>query len=179
MKMRSITLLATTLVLALAVTGCGEGNGNGNTDSTLAAAPAPGSDAVSEAHHHPAEHAAAPVLADGQRWKTDEPLRAAMSRIHDDVSKSLPAFHETRLQAEDADALATAVESNIDYMFSNCKLAPEPDAALHLLIGRMLAASAKLRADPASADGMPQLVAAVNEYQATFDHEGMQPLTHD
>ncbi len=102
-----------------------------------------------------------------------------MSRIHDDVAKNLPAFHQSRLQAADADALATAVESNIDYMFANCKLAPGPDAALHGLIGRMLEASARLRADPASADGLPQLVAAVNEYQVTFDHQGMQPLPHD
>src|SRR5690606_19547463 len=126
-----------------------------------------------------ADHGPLPVLADGQRWETDEPLRKAMADIRDDLAKNLPAYHDAQLQPADADALATAIQGNIDYMIANCKLAPEPDAVLHVMIGRMMGATAALRVDPASSDGMPQLVSVVNDYQATFDHEGLQPLTHD
>lgn len=137
------------------------------------------SHAASHAEHHADAHGAMPELADGQRWQTDEPLRKAMSEIREDVARRLPAYHQARLQAADADALATAVEGNIDYMVANCELAPEPDAVLHVMIGRMMGAIAALRTDPASADGMPQLVSVVNDYRASFDHEGLPPLTHD
>ncbi|KRG39381.1 hypothetical protein ARC78_01260 [Stenotrophomonas pictorum JCM 9942] len=177
MKMRSLHVPATALALALAVTACTAGNDHAPAADTAAeastAAPA------SSSHAHAAASAPAPVLAEGQRWQTDEPLRTAMGRIHAEVLKNLPAFHDARLQAADAAALADVIDSNVQYMFAHCKLAPEPDAALHVLITRMLTAGAHLRENPASAEGMPELVAAINTYQATFDHEGMQPLTHD
>src|SRR5690606_27763917 len=90
---------------------------------TTAAAP------VNHSHDHDAAHGPAPVLAEGQRWETDEPLRTAMGRIHAEVLKNLPAFHDARLQAADAAALADVIDSNVQYMFAHCKLAPEPDAA--------------------------------------------------
>ena len=43
----------------------------------------------------------------------------------------------------------------------------------------MTGAIQALKTDPASSEGVPQLVAVVNDYQTTFDHEGFQPLTHD
>lgn len=177
MKMRFLHVPTTALALALAVTACAAGDDHApaadTVPETTAAVPA------SHSHEHDAAHGPAPVLAEGQRWETDEPLRTAMDRIHADVLKNLPAFHDAQLQAADAAALADSVDSNVQYMFANCKLAPEPDAALHVLITQMLTAGEHLRENPASAEGMPKLVAAVNTYQATFDHEGMQPFTHD
>lgn len=185
MKLRSLSTAIAACVFALAVAGCS------GTDTAAASAEqtAPQAiealvqadthadvDAQADAH---ADHGPLPVLADGQRWETDEPLRKAMGDIRDDVAKNLPAYHDAQLQPADADALATAVQGNIDYMIANCELAPEPDAVLHVMIGRMMGATAALREDPASADGMPQLVSVVNDYQASFDHVGLQPLTHD
>jgi hypothetical protein len=102
-----------------------------------------------------------------------------MGRIRDSVELRLPAYHQGSLQPADADALTVAVKSDIDYMIANCELTPEPDAALHALIGRMMGAMEALHADPASTSGMPQLVSVVNDYQSTFDHVGFMPLTQD
>lgn len=184
MKLRTLSAAVATFVLALAMAGCA-GNDTAapsaqSSGSQATEAPATleaGSDA--DAHAHGDDHGPLPVLADGQRWETDEPLRTAMSGIREDVAKSLPAYHEMRLQPTDAEALAVAVEGNVNYMIANCELAPEPDAVLHVMIGRMMGAVAAMRANPASADGMPQLVSVVNDYQATFDHTGLEPLTHD
>jgi hypothetical protein len=131
--------------------------------------------AVAADHQTHAEHGAAPVLSQGQRWATDAPLREAMLRIRDGVAAGAPAFHAGTLSAAEAQALATAVEADVQFMIANCRLAPEPDAALHALIGRMFGAAKALRADPASAAGLPQLEAVLNDYGATFDHPGWEP----
>jgi hypothetical protein len=127
-------------------------------------------------HHAHAAHGAAPELAAGQRWATDAPLRESMLRIRDGVAASAAAFHEGALSADEAQALATAVDADVQFMIANCRLAPEPDAALHALIGRMLAAAEALRADPAAPGGMPELVSVLRDYGASFDHPGWEPL---
>jgi hypothetical protein len=113
--------------------------------------------------------------AEGQRWATDAPLREAMLRIRDGVAARATAFHEGTLSAAEGQALAAAVEGDVQFMIANCRLAPEPDAALHALIGRMLGAAEALRDAPLSADGVPQLEAVLNDYGATFDHSGWEP----
>lgn len=187
MKLRSLSTAIAASVFALAVAGC-SGNDTAASSveqavpSAIEALAQADTDAHSDVDAHAdahTDHGPLPVLADGQRWQTDEPLRKAMGDIRDDVAKSLPAYHDAQLQPADADALATAVQRNIDYMIANCELAPEPDAVLHVMIGRMMGAISALREDPASAEGMPQLVSVFNDYQASFDHEGLQPLTHD
>lgn len=144
----------------------------------------PAAEAEHDAHaapgpqHGPAhgpEHAAAPMLAEGQHWATDAPLREAMLRIRDGVALNATAFHDGTLSAAAAQTLAAAVEGDVQFMIANCRLAPEPDAALHALIGRMLGAANVLRTNPLSADGLPQLEAVLNDYGATFDHPGWTP----
>lgn len=127
-------------------------------------------------HGEHAAHAPAPVLAEGERWATDAPLREAMLRLRGEVLARLPAFHAGTLDAADAGALATAVEADVGFMVRNCKLEPEPDAALHGLIARMLAAATVLRTDPASGKGMPELVSVLDAYSSEFDHPGWPPL---
>lgn len=138
------------------------------------------SEDTAQAHHGHAAHepvpAPAPTLAEGQRWATDVPLREAMLRIREGVASSLHAFREESLSAGEAQALAAAVEADVQYMIANCRLEPQPDAALHLLIGRMLGAAEALRADPAAPGGMPELVSVVRDYGASFDHAGWEPL---
>lgn len=127
-------------------------------------------------HHAHKMHDSAPELAEGQRWETDAPLREAMLRVRDGVSARTAAFHNGTLSAAEANALAAAVEADVQFMIAHCQLAPEPDAALHALIGRMLAAAGALRIDPESADGLPQLVAVLRDYGVTFDDPGWEPL---
>jgi hypothetical protein len=137
----------------------------------------PAAEAEHDAHvAHGSGHAAAPTMpAEGQHWPTDAPLREAMLRIRDGVAVNASAFHDGTLSAAAGQALAAAVEGDVQFMIANCRLAPEPDAALHVLIGRLLGAANTLRTDPLSADGLPQLEAVLNDYGATFDHPGWTP----
>lgn len=127
-------------------------------------------------HHAHATHGAAPELAEDQRWATDAPLREAMLRLRESVSAHTAAFQDGTLSAAAANALAASVEADVQFMIANCQLEPQPDAVLHLLIGRMLAAVGALRTNPESTDGVPQLVAVLHDYGVTFDHPGWVPL---
>jgi hypothetical protein len=173
--MRVARAVIAAVALALLATGCNR------TDERAAESTAPAAVGKSETHDQHAggashdghaEHGPAPVLAEGQRWATDEPLRAAMTRIREAVERNSAAYDQQQLQAVDAETLASAVEQDITYMVANCRLEPEPDAALHALIGRMMNAAAALRKEPMSDAGLPQLVAVLHEYHATFDHPG-------
>lgn len=146
--------------------------------ATAAVAGTQAAEDPAQAHHGHAAHepAPAPTLADGQRWATDAPLREAMLRIREDVASRIHAFHEGSLSAAEAEGLATAVESDVQYMIANCRLDPQPDAALHVLIGRMLGAAEALRADPAAPGGVPELVSVLRDYGAGFDHPGWEAL---
>lgn len=137
---------------------------------------APGPALAQHEHEEHAAHAPAPVLAEGERWATDAPLREAMLRIRGAALQHLPAFHGGTLEVAHAEALATAIEEDVGYMVRNCKLMPEPDAALHGLIARMLEAARALRNDAAAAQGMPVLLAVLHDYQTSFDHPAWPPL---
>jgi hypothetical protein len=128
-----------------------------------------------DSHESHAAHTApteSPTLPAGQLWPTDAPLREAMSRIRTAIETNVHAHENEQVSAADATTLATAIEEDVNFMIKNCKLEPQSDAALHALIGRMLNAAASLKNDPASDAGVPQLLAVLHDYQATFDHPG-------
>ncbi len=163
MKILVLFALAASLVLAI---GCGREEAGPEPDSAAVA-----SNESHAAHTHEND-ATAPVLAEGERWATDEPLRASMLKIRTGVEATMPAYQSGVLDANQAQSLSATVEQNVTYMIQNCQLEPEPDAALHVLIGRMLTASAAMKKDPASPAGWPELMAVLHDYAATFDHSG-------
>ena len=177
MKISSVSLC---IALALGLSAC-------SRESPTQEPAASSVDAAHEAQashdaHDPnaahADHAqASTVLPDGQKWPSDEPLRTAMSRIRAAVEPHATSHEPRQLTASEAGALATLVEENVAYMVANCKLDPRADAALHIVIGRMLNAAASLKKDPASPSGLPQLVGALQEYGTTFEHAGWTALT--
>lgn len=165
--MRNVTAAILTGAL-LAVVGCDRGQPPQSADHAA--------QSQHDVHDEHAAHPAAPTLQPGQRWPTDEPLRTAMLKIRTATEKAATAYDNRQMTASGAAELAAAVDENVKYMIANCKLAPEPDAALHALIGRMLAAAAALQKEPASEAGVPQLFAVLRDYQTTFEHAGWTPL---
>ena len=161
-----LLLACVSLALVLFSQGCSR------SEAPSKSAPATGH----ESHDMHAEDAAPPMPPDGRLWPTDEPLRSAMTRIRAAIEQTAPAYERKELRAADAEKLAVTVEEGVAYMVANCKLSPEADAALHVLIGRMMSAAAALRSDPASDAGMPQLLAVLHDYQAAFEHPGWPPL---
>jgi len=117
-----------------------------------------------DAHGSPGDATVAPPS--GERWSTDEPLRTGMSRIQSAVEQS----SETPLSRESSLALAQAIEQNVTYIIEHCKLPPQADAALHVLLARILAGTNQLKNDPSSDAAVAQIRSAVQDYRDAFDH---------
>jgi hypothetical protein len=109
-------------------------------------------------------------LNQGQKWETDEALRHAMHGIRELVESAGSA-------PLDAAGLSSGVEANIEYMVKHCKLDPEADNVLHVIIGEMVESIALLsggenKADPNQA--LEQLDKALQTYGHYFDHPGWE-----
>ena len=70
----------------------------------------------------------------GKKWATDEPLRQAMNDINRAMAKAIPAIHKNQYGNDDYQALATTISEKVAYAIQNCKLEPQADAMLHLVI---------------------------------------------
>lgn len=126
----------------------------------------------SHVHRAPA---AALHLDHGRRWATTPPLRQGMNGIRKAVAEAVPTPPRA-LTAVEAKRLADAIRLQVDYLVANCVLAPEADAALHVLLGQMLEGAQALRRNPADEAALHGILAALNDYPAYFDHPGWQPV---
>lgn len=129
------------------------------------------------AHEH-GHDAASMKLPDApaERWQTDAPLRKGMEGIREAVESRIPDFHSGRLSPEDVDAIAGAIDTNVEYMVANCELEPRADATLHGLLGEMLAAKQQMSTRPDNPSGFPGIVKALARYPQYFEHPGWKPL---
>lgn len=125
-------------------------------------------------HNHGHNHEAASVMTlnNGQRWETDQPLRTGMQRIRDAVEQTFTAHASGRLTMADTKALSATVQENVNYLIENCKLSPEADAVLHVLITEMLSSAAQLAQNPTADEGLEQMAQALHNYSEYFDHPG-------
>lgn len=141
----------------------------------LAAFPAAAVDRMPSHHHHlPAE---GPQLNHGQRWASNAPLRQGMTAIREAVVQALHADTSRALSAAEANRLADTIRTQVDYLVAYCVLAPEPDAALHGLLGKLLEGAEGLRQNPADEAALDAIVTALKEYPVYFDHAGWKPVT--
>ena len=125
---------------------------------------------ASTEHQHEAHAATSPTSTPtpGKRWATDAPLREGMGRIRKSVEE-LGHFASGHLSASQANDLAAGIEKDVNFLIANCKLEPEADAALHLIIAKLLQGAQAIKTDPADAKGMELLHAAVADYERSFD----------
>lgn len=126
--------------------------------------------------HAPGHTATALALNEGKRWQTDEPLRLGMQRIRDAFVLRLNGGDGHALPAAPAKALADTVQENVQYLIQNCRLAPEADANLHLIINDLLAGASLLTTEGRSAEGVAKLAHALRAYPAYFEHPDWSAL---
>lgn len=127
--------------------------------------------------HSPAEHTTtqlAPIP--DTLWETDAPLREGMQRIDSAAAQHWKAYQEHSLTPDAANGLVKTIEDNVNFMVSNCKLAPEADVALHGLLGELLAGATEIKTNPHAENGMPRIVNALEEYPRYFLHPDWKPL---
>lgn len=104
-------------------------------------------------------------------WPSDAPLREGMRRMHQAVAALEHAEHG-HLDAAQAAAAAQLVQDAANDMIANCKLAPEPDAALHGLLVALLGGAAAIKADPADTTPVAAMREALALYPRMFDDPG-------
>ena len=137
-------------------------------DSTVAAA----------THDHTAGEPAKLVLDHGRKWPTDEPLRKGMIEIRTALAASHETIAKGTLTPDEYSALGRTVEANVGNIVAQCKLEPAADANLHLIVAELLAGADAMQGKSSTppAAGAAQVVRALNQYGAYFNHAGWKPL---
>jgi hypothetical protein len=142
----------------------------------IALAGAGGVMAAEPAHSH-AEGEAKLTLDHGQKWKTDAPLRQGMGNMRAMMSKALPAIHGNKLDRAGYAALAGKLEGEMAYVVNNCKLDPQADAQLHIVLAQVGGGIEQMKGAQGE-NGAVAVVTALNAYGEHFDHPGWKPLGH-
>jgi hypothetical protein len=121
------------------------------------------------AHEH--GHGAAEaklVLNHGKKWPTDAPLRQGMESIRAALGAGMKY-----------QALANKVNAEVAGIVQNCKLEPEADAQLHLVIAELMAGAealeGKVKGETRRA-GAEKVARALNAYGEHFEHAGWKRL---
>lgn len=114
--------------------------------------------------HEPAAAAAIPA----QRHATDAPLREGMSRIHGALEE-LRHYEMGHMPKSVAIERVDAIQAATDYLFANCKLEPQADAALHGMLAPLLAGVQAFRKDPDDTSTIAAMRQAVADYPRVFD----------
>ena len=133
---------------------------------------------AADPHAHAAADRAHFTLDQGRKWSTDEPLRINMEGIRSAVVAKHDAIHDGSLSATEYEALAGTIEAHVATIVAECKLAPEADANLHLIVADLLEGADAMRGKSQSAPsaGGIHVMRALDAYGRYFDHPGWKPL---
>lgn len=117
-------------------------------------------------------------LDHGRKWATDAPLRQAMTAIRDAIAAQHEGIHADTADAAQYQALAAKIDEQIAYMVANCKLKPEADAQLHVILSDIIAGSDLMKGgDKAQArKGAIKVVGALQKYPKYFRHPGWRAV---
>jgi hypothetical protein len=135
--------------------------------------------AATDAHDHGKSAPHKLELNAGKKWGTDDALRKAMSGIQTSVTQTLPAAHAGKASAADYDAFGKDVTAQVTYMVENCKLDPQADAQLHIIVADLMAgveAAQGKHGEKKRASGVVKVAQAANAYGKHFDHAGWKAI---
>ena len=102
-----------------------------------------------------------------------------MSGIQTSVAQTLPAAHAGKASAADYDAFGKDVTAQVTYMVENCKLDPQADAQLHIIVADLMAgveAAQGKHGEKKRASGVVKVAQAANAYGKHFDHAGWKAI---
>jgi hypothetical protein len=141
--------------------------------SLAAAAPA----ALAADPHHHGHGAGAPKLQlnQGKKWVTDAPLRESMAAIRETVHGAPAPLHKGTAKAADYAPVGNRVEAEVGRIVKECKLPPDADAQLHVVVADLLAGADAMKAAKdakAGRAGLIQVDRALTAYGRHFDHPG-------
>ncbi len=126
-------------------------------------------------HEHEDADAGVLVLDHGAKWATDAPLRSGMEQIRRLIAAPQAAVAAgAPLAPAELQLVAEGVRQQVDGLIRNCKLEPEADAVLHVLIASMLQGAAELEGTPPLATGLQLVRQAIDQYPQYFSHAGWE-----
>ncbi|WP_368640413.1 hypothetical protein ABRZ04_04105 [Castellaniella ginsengisoli] len=129
--------------------------------------------AAESAHSHGHELHGTMELNQGQKWETDAPLRQGMGALHQIVSTGLDGAHANALKSDDYKKMSGEIMTQFTYIVENCKLEPEADAQLHILLGNISQGvnviEGKVSGEQPE-DGLIKMAQALNSYGSYFNH---------
>lgn len=117
-------------------------------------------------------------LDNGSKWAIDAPLSRAMTNIRNAVDNEYEAIHADQLAEEKYAALAKKVTNEVNYMVENCKLEPEADAQLHLIIADLMEGSHAMESKKDPRHGAVKVIGAIEKYVTYFDDPNFTPIKH-
>lgn len=129
-------------------------------------------------HGHGAQEAKL-VLDHGKKWQTDAPLRQGMDNIRGAVSADLKAIHANRATPKQYAALAAKVNAEVAGIVQNCKLPPEVDAQLHIVVAELMGGAEAMQGKEKGVTrraGAERVAKALNAYGEHFEHAGWKRL---
>ncbi|MEO5831309.1 MAG: DnrO protein [Rhodanobacter sp.] len=121
--------------------------------------------------HHPAAESTTPAAAPTQRWEPDASLREGIRRVYTAVDQ-LRHYEMGHMSAPMAVDRAVEVEDAVTFMFANCKLTAEPDAALHGILAPLLGAAQALQSNPKNLKAVAEMREAISHYPHYFNDPG-------
>lgn len=104
----------------------------------------------------------------GQKWETDAPLRTGMEKIRALVASAAPD------DAASMQSLAGGIREQVDYLIQNCKLAPQADATLHVMLAEVLQGADLISKENDPVRGLSVINAALDAYPRYFAHAGWE-----
>ena len=136
------------------------------------------SPAILAATEHQHGHGEAPAklqLDHGKKWKTDEPLRRGMTSIRDAVHGAPAPLHKGTAKPEAYAEVAGRIEADVGRIVKECKLPPDADAHLHIVVAEVIAGADAMKAardGKAGRAGLVKVDGALKSYGKYFDHPG-------
>lgn len=125
---------------------------------------------------HQAAATMALTLNAGEKWQGDDNMVKGMNGIRAAIAPLIPAIHGQALPASGYQSLAGDVQTQVDFMITNCKLAPEVDEQFHMVLEQVLTGVSEMKAEQTQEAGAVRIVTALNSYGDYFTHPGWQPL---
>jgi hypothetical protein len=135
--------------------------------------------ASGDVHSHEHGGEAKLVLNQGKKWPTDAPLRQGMTTIRTAVAKDVEAIHAGKATPKQYQALAEKVTKEVAGIVQSCKLEPEADAQLHIVIEELMAGAEAMEGKAQGVTrqaGAERVAKALNAYGEHFDHAGWKRL---
>lgn len=131
--------------------------------------------------HEPGASPSTLQLNNGKKWATDAPLRQGMENMRTAMATALPAIHANKQSNAQYKALAQKINSEVGGIVANCKLGPQADAQLHLIIADLLSGAETMQGKTKKTKrqtGALKVLDALENYDVYFDHPGWKPIAH-